>query len=150
MSIFGITKGTDLEKNIGLFMKGEANGAMIYQALARLAREQGYTDAAEAFEKIAFQESVHAGFYAVLNGKYPQDFWQLVAGIQKAEAAADKQMQPLIDLFRTKGQNEVANELTVFMEQENQHGIILTDLLRKHAPQCLGKSSDDIMASLMD
>lgn len=150
MSIYGITKDSELATAMNLFMKAESNGAMLYQALARVAKEQGYIDASEAFEKIAMQESVHSGFFAVLNGKYPQEFWKLVAGIQKAEANAESQIKPIIDAFRAQGNHEAANELSVFMDQEKQHGVILAELLQKHAPEYLGKADDDVMAALME
>ena len=44
MSIYGQTKGTELEKMVKTIMQAEANGTMMYYALARLAKEQGYDD----------------------------------------------------------------------------------------------------------
>ncbi len=41
MSIYGATANTQLEDIIRKSEEGEANGAVIYQALALLAREQG-------------------------------------------------------------------------------------------------------------
>ena len=46
MSLHGLTKGTQLEKHAEMMALGEANGVMMYYALARLAREQGYDDVA--------------------------------------------------------------------------------------------------------
>ena len=44
---------------------------MMYYALARMAKEQGYPEeVSEKFVEMANQEAVHAGFYATLNGKY--------------------------------------------------------------------------------
>ncbi len=144
MSIYGVTKGTELEKTIDIFMKAETNGSMLYQALARMAREQGYADAADEFVKIANQEAIHSGYFAVLNGKYPQDFWKLVKGIQKAEAAASQSITPMIEALKAMGLNEAANELSVFMDQETQHGIITERLLKKHAPELLENDADDV------
>ena len=42
MSIYGLTKGTELEQMVKAIMQAEANGTMMYYALARLAKEQGY------------------------------------------------------------------------------------------------------------
>ena len=41
-SIHGLTKGTELEKTAAMLAQGEAKGAMMYYALANLAREQGW------------------------------------------------------------------------------------------------------------
>ena len=68
--------------------RAEANGTMMYYALARLAKEQGHDDIAEELIISANQEAIHARFYAVLNGKYPQDFWNLLRTVQKGKSMA--------------------------------------------------------------
>ena len=97
MSIYGLTKGTDLEQMVKTIMQAEANGTMMYYALARLAKEQGYNDIADELIESANQEAVHAGFYAVLNGKYPQDFWNLLRTVQKAETNGEAQVKAMAD-----------------------------------------------------
>lgn len=42
--IYGKTKGTDFEKLCDSAAKAEAQGVMVYYALARMAREQGYPE----------------------------------------------------------------------------------------------------------
>ena len=49
MSIYGQTKGTELEKVVKNIMQAEANGTMMYYALARMAKEQGYDDLVDIF-----------------------------------------------------------------------------------------------------
>ena len=62
--IYGITKGTDFEKLCEGAAKAEAAGVMMYYALARMAKEQGYPEeVSEKFIEMANQEAVHAGFY---------------------------------------------------------------------------------------
>ena len=85
MSIYGFAKGTDLEQMMKAMMQAEAPGTMMYYALARMAKEQGYDDIVDTFIEAANQEAVHAGFYATLVGNYPQKFWGLVRGLKKAE-----------------------------------------------------------------
>ena len=41
MSIYGLTKGTDIEFAMDCATKAEANGGVRYYLLARLAQEQG-------------------------------------------------------------------------------------------------------------
>lgn len=62
MSLNGIAKGTELESLMKNMMQAEANGTMMYYALAQLAREQGLDDVAEGFITAANEEAVHAGF----------------------------------------------------------------------------------------
>ncbi|MBR1672743.1 MAG: hypothetical protein IJ702_07435 [Fretibacterium sp.] len=143
MSIYGLTKGTELEKMVSGAAQAEANGTMVYYALARLAREQGFVDVAEQFIEIANQEAVHAGFYAVLNGQYPQDFWEFAASMQKAEANAEGHIGEIAAKVRALGEakgcqaecEEAAREIEVFAAQEKNHGVILDGLLKKYHPQ---------------
>ena len=51
MSIFGQTKGTEIEKQIAQLATGEAIGGAMYYALAKVAKEQfGLNDAAKEFQ----------------------------------------------------------------------------------------------------
>lgn len=133
--LHGLTKGTELESAIKAVAAAEANGVMMYYALARLATEQGLNDAAETFIEAANQEAVHAGFYAVLNGKYPQDFWELVKAVQKAEFKGEAQVKALADKVRAAGFTAAADEMEIFAAQEGHHGVILGELLKRYAPQ---------------
>ena len=135
MSIFGKTKGTEMEQVIEYMAKAESDGAMMYQFLARMAREQGLPEVAKKFYNIAMQESIHSGFFSALNGKYDQNFWPMVAEIQKLEASADDKMPEMIEGLRKLGVNEAADELDTFMAQEMNHGKILAELLAEHAPE---------------
>lgn len=135
MSLHGLTKGTELEKTIKAVAEAEANGVMMYYALARLAEEEGLDDAAATFIEAANQEAVHAGFYAVLNGKYPKNFWGLVRGLQKAETAGESQVLAIAAKIREAGFGAAADEMEIFAKQEGHHGVILQKLLDKYQPE---------------
>ena len=134
-SLHGLTKGTDLEPTMAAMAQGEANGVMMYYALARLAKEQGLGDVAQTFIESANQEAVHAGFYATLNGKYPKDFWQFVAGVAKAEYKGETSIKALADKVREAGLTAAADEMEVFAKQEGHHGVVIDELIAKHAPK---------------
>lgn len=134
MSIYGQAKGTPLEAVAKNMMQGEANGTMMYYALARLAREQKLPEVAKEFERIGNEEAFHAGFYATLAGKYPQDFWNLVRNLQKIEAKGDGMLETLADKFRAAGLTEAAEEIKVFAKQEAGHGDSLQKILKQYAP----------------
>ncbi len=135
MSIYGLTKGTELEQMIKAIMTAEANGTMMYYALARLATEQGYDDIVDDLIEAANQEAVHAGFYSVLNGKYPQDFWGLLRTVQKAETNGEAQVMAMAEKVRAAGFAEAADEMEVFAKQEGHHGVVLARILEKHQPE---------------
>ncbi len=142
MSIYGATKGTALEEQISNSEQGETNGAMVYQALAVLAREGGFAEEAEIFSEIANMEAMHAGFYAIMNGKFPKDFWSLVKDFQKLEANADARMPETIEKVRALGTPEAikaAEGMEFICAQEAFHGQILKKLIERHekeAGQC--------------
>ena len=133
-SLHGLTKGTELEPMIKQIMQAEANGTMMYYALARLAKEQGLDDVAEIFIESANQEAVHAGFYATLNGKYPQDFWKLAETVMKAEYAGEDQVKAMAQKVRAAGFAEAADQMEIFAKQEGHHGEVIKELLKKYKP----------------
>ena len=137
MSLHGLTKGTPLEQLSEMMAKAEANGTMMYYALARLAKEQGLDEAAATFIEAANQEAVHAGFYATLNGNVPQDFWALVRGVMAAEYAGEKTVKGFADKFRAAGLDEAADEMEIFAKQEGHHGEMLEAMLKKFKPEAL-------------
>ena len=134
-SLHGLTKGTDLEPMVKQAMMAEANGTMMYYALARLAKEQGFDDIAETFIASANQEAVHAGFYATLNGRFPKDFWKLAETIMKAEYAGEKTVAEMAQKVRAAGFNAAADEMKIFAKQEGHHGEVLKEILEKYKPK---------------
>ena len=137
MSIYGQTKGTPLAPISEMMAKAEANGVMMYYTLARLAKEQGMEDVSKTFIEAANQEAVHAGFYAVLNGKVPQDFWGLVRGVMAAEYRGETTIKGMADRFRAAGLSEAADEMEIFGKQEGHHGEMMEGLLKKYKPEAL-------------
>ena len=144
MSIYGLTKGTELEQMVKMIMQAEANGTMMYYALARLAKEQGLDDAAEKFIEAANQEAVHAGFYANLNGRYPQDFWGLVRTVQKAEEAGEVKVMAMAAKMREAGFAEAADEMEIFAKQEGHHGVMMQELLDKYQPEAPSQEGKEV------
>ena len=134
-SLHGLTKGTPLEGTVKAVMQAEANGTMMYYALARLAKEQGLDEVAKIFIESGNQEAVHAGFYATLNGKYPKDFWKLAATVMKAEYAGEAQVKALAEKVRAAGFTEAANEMEVFAKQEGHHGKVIEEIIAKYRPE---------------
>ncbi len=131
--IYGITKGTDFEKLCEGAAKAEAAGVMMYYALARMAKEQGYPEeVSEKFVEMANQETVHAGFYATLNGKYNADIWKLAEAFAAGEEKGEEQVRQFAQAFRTAGYNEAADEMEVFAKEEGHHGATLRALVEKY------------------
>ncbi len=138
MSIYGQTKGTEFEKQIAQLATGEAMGGMMYYAMARIAQDYGLEEVARELIGLGNQEVNHAGFYAALNGKYPEDekeFWQLVKGLSKAEYKGEENINKLAAALRAKGLSEAADSIEYFALQEKHHGIKTEDIYNKYAPK---------------
>ncbi len=144
MSLHGQTTGTPLAPIAAMMAQAEANGTMMYYALARLAKEQGLDDAAATFIQAANQEAVHAGFYAVVNGNIPKDFWGLVRGAMAAEFQGETTIRGMADKFRAAGLSEAADEMEIFAKQEGHHGEMLKKLLEKEKPELLDTAGKTI------
>lgn len=143
-SLHGITQGTPLNQIAEMLAQAEANGTMMYYALARLAKEQGLDDVAADFVEAANQEAVHAGFYATLAGKYPKDFWGLVRGVMAAEISGEGPIEGLADKFRAAGFSGAADEMEIFAKQEGHHGELMKKILEKHHPELLDNEGKKI------
>ncbi len=131
--IYGKTKGTDFEKLCEGAAKAEAAGVMMYYALARMAKEQGYPEeVSDKFVEMANQEAVHAGFYATLNGKFDADIWQLAEVFAAREEKGEEQVSQFAQAFRAAGLNEAADEMEVFAKQEGHHGATLRAMVEKY------------------
>lgn len=138
MSIYGQTRGTEFEKQIAQLATGEAMGGMMYYSLARIAQDFGLEEVAKEFIALGNQETNHAGFYATLNGKYPnseKEFWKLVKGLSKAEYKGEGNINKLADALRAKGLSEAADSIEYFALQEKHHGIKTEDIYNKYAPK---------------
>ena len=132
-SIYGLTKGTGLEKLIEAAAMGKAMGVMNHYSLALMAEERGLPkELAERLRELANQESVHAGYYATLNAKYPSDVFQMMENMQKGELGAGKFLQPLADKLRELGRDDVAEQIEEYIRQEVHHGEVLGELLAKY------------------
>lgn len=140
MSIYGQTKGTEIEKQIAQLASGEAIGGAMYYALAKVAKEKfGLDDVAKEFIELGNQETNHGAFYALLNGRYPHDeksFWQMVKGLSKAEYKGEGSVNHLADQLAKLGLgHDVVEQVREFARQEKHHGDVTKAIIDKYAPK---------------
>jgi rubrerythrin len=64
----GVTKGTQVEKEVMDNFRGETAEVGLYLAMARQADREGYPEVARALKDIAWDEANHAAQFAELNG----------------------------------------------------------------------------------
>ena len=126
MSIFGVTKGTELEKEIDKMWKGEAQGAAMYAGLALLAKERGLEEVSEKLIKVSADEARHAGLYAVLNGHVNGDIFE-----EPIESNGVEKLQQFAERVRKLGMKEAADHIESAALDEGRHGEILKDLVKR-------------------
>ena len=90
---------------------------------------QASDSATKKFIEAANQEANPAGFYAVLAGMFPQDFWDLVRGLQKAEASGLGTLRKFAGVSRENGLEEAAKQIDEFADQEGGHAVLLQEIL---------------------
>ncbi|GCD10158.1 ferritin family protein [Clostridium tagluense] len=131
MSIFGVTKGTELEKEIDGYCKGEEQGAGMYAALACLAKERGLHEVSDVLMEVAKDEIRHSGIYAVLNGHANEDIFELLRKIAPIESAGVEKLNEFAKRVRDLGLEEAANQIEAAASDEGRHGELLKDLVLK-------------------
>lgn len=131
MSIFGVTKGTELEELIDKNGKAEEQGAGMYAALAIIAKERGLDEISEVLLKIALDEARHAGLYAVLNGHSNQDIINTLSRMSPLESAAEVRLYKLAENVSELVSKEAGDKIKALAADEGRHGEILKDLVEK-------------------
>jgi rubrerythrin len=129
MSLYNLTKGTELEEQVNSYMKAEAHGVMLYYALSRLAKEQGLNDLSETLIEIANDEARHAGLYGVLNAAVPQDIFAVLAQALKAEQNGAAQIHKMAEKALSLGLKATADEIAAAAKDETHHAAILEKIL---------------------
>lgn len=133
MSLFAQTKGTTVEKDIENFIQLEAQGVTMYYALARLADERGLTELAEELKSIAIDEAHHAGLYAVLNGKVPEDIFSCMEQMAERETNGVEFIKAFAQSIRDIGLEDAAQEIETAALDEGRHGAKLKELIKKYS-----------------
>lgn len=86
----GVSKGTDVEKEVMDNFKGETAEVGLYLAMARQAEREGYPEAARALRDIAWDEANHAAQFAELNGLISESTKENIERMLKGERMANK------------------------------------------------------------
>ncbi|MCB2290156.1 rubrerythrin [Clostridium sp. CS001] len=131
MSIFGVIKGTELEKEVDKYWKGEEQGAGMYAALACLAKEKGLDEVYEVLMKVAADEARHAGVYAVLNGHVNEDIFDVLRTMAPLESGGVDKLNQFAKRVRDLGLEDAAKQIEAAALDEGRHGEVLKKLVEK-------------------
>jgi rubrerythrin len=132
MNLYGVVKGTELEKAVLGAYNAESNGAVLYFTMGLMAKEKGMNDLAEVLMSNAKEELAHAGMYAEMLGRVPEDFLHLLPSMQQAKEKAGQPLGALADMVEKLGQSEAAEAIRKTIPQEIHHGQVLKEMLEKY------------------
>ena len=133
MSLYGVTKGTDLEKQVDELFAVETRAVGLYYGLAMLAKDTGLYDVADTLQKLADDEARHAGLYAVLNAHVPQDIFAMIAPVANIETNSAKDLKQFAQQVRELGFDRAAKEIELIANDEYRHGQSLHSLMKTNA-----------------
>ena len=74
-------------------------------------------------------------FYSTVNGKFPNDIWTSLESVMHAEYQAKVNVKNMSDKVRAAGFTEIADQMNIFATQENHHGEVLEELIKKFKPK---------------
>ncbi len=87
----GVTKGTELEKEVQANFEGECKEVGLYLAIARQAQREGYPEIAEVLIRIAMEEAQHAAHFAEMNGLISENFVENLKMMYEGEVKANNE-----------------------------------------------------------
>ena len=131
MSVYGKTKGTELEEMIDKLAEGEAKAAGMYFALSHIAKEQGHEKVATILAKIGADEARHSGMYAMLNGKVPEDIFSMMPMLEKEEKGAGPAISAIAKKAQELGLEDVAKLIQGAADEEIFHGNAVESIKNK-------------------
>lgn len=131
----GVAKGVDAQVAQGLkeHFLGECTEVGMYLAMSRQADREGYTEVAEAYKRIAFEEAEHAAKFAELLGEVVSTSTKTNLQM-RADAEAGACEAKLAIAKRAKELNYDAIHDTVheMCKDEARHGAAFKGLLKRY------------------
>ena len=131
----GIAKGVDERILEGLRQNftGECSEVGMYLAMSRVADRQGYPEVAEAYKRIAYEESEHAAKFAELLGEVVTDDTkknlEMRAAAEQGACAGKKEIATLAKQLNLDAIHDTVHEMC---KDEARHGRIFDGLLARY------------------
>ena len=131
----GIAKGVDERILEGLRQNftGECSEVGMYLAMSRVADRQGYPEVAEAYKRIAYEESEHAAKFAELLGEVVTDDTkknlEMRAAAEQGACAGKKEIATLAKQLNLDAIHDTVHEMA---KDEARHGRVFDGLLARY------------------
>ncbi len=128
----GVTKASEVEKDVQQNFQGECSEVGLYLAMARQAERQGYPEVAICLEKIAWEEANHAAQFAELNGLISASTKENLEKMLAGETMANKGKKASATKSKEKGIDPAHDFFDQSSRDEGRHARALEGLLKRY------------------
>lgn len=128
----GVTKGTQVEDAVAMNFKGETSEVGLYLAMARQSQREGYPEVASSLESIAWDEALHASYYAELNGLISTSTKENLEKMIAGETAANKGKREAAVKAKEANIDHAHDIFDVSSRDEARHAKALEGLLNRY------------------
>lgn len=128
----GVTKGTDLEKEVEANFKGECTEVGLYLAMARQAEREGLPEVANVLRKIAFEEAEHAAHFAEMNGIISENLKENIEKMLEDECKANKEKKEVAKKAKELNIDPAHDYFDESSRDEARHAMMLKGLLERY------------------
>jgi rubrerythrin len=128
----GITKGTELEKDVEGSFRGECAEVGLYLAMARQAQREGFPEIAEVLKTIACEEAGHAAHFAELNMLLSKSTKENMENMLQGEIRANTRRNEMATKAKSGGVDAAHDFIHESSRDEARHARMLEGLLRRY------------------
>ncbi|MDL2246560.1 rubrerythrin family protein [Methanobrevibacter sp. OttesenSCG-928-K11] len=128
----GITKDTDVEKEVQNNFLGETQEVGMYLAMSRQASREGYGEIAEVLKRLAKEEAEHAARFAEMNGVIKPTLKENLEMMLEGEKMANVEKKEASELSEKSGVEDAAEFFNDSSKDEGRHAKILEGILERY------------------
>ena len=128
----GITKGTNIEKEVQNNFMGETQEVGMYLAMSRQASREGYGEIAEVLKRLAWEEAEHAARFAEMNGVIKPTLKENLEMMLEGEKMANQEKH---DASKKAEESDIVDAKNFFNDSskdEARHYKILEGILERY------------------
>jgi len=122
----------DIIEALQLNFTAECTEVGMYLTMARVAEREGFTEIAEAFRRVAFEEALHAARFAELDSAYGNSTKENLTAVAETEYAASDGKQLLAKMAKDATMDEVHDAVHEMARDELRHAKMFEGLLKRY------------------
>jgi rubrerythrin len=128
----GITKDTDVEKEVQNNFLGETQEVGMYLAMARQASREGYGEISEVLKRLAMEEAEHAARFAEMNGVIKPTLKENLEMMLEGEKMANVEKKEASEASEKANIETAAEFFNDSSKDEGRHAKILEGILERY------------------